>query len=204
MEGSNSTERSYGKEEVVRMKNEPIGIMEGLQESVRQITKVKVITICAMMIALAIIINQFSFSVGEYIKIGFSTHVNQVVFMLFGGTVGMIFGGVADIVKFIIKPDGAFQIGYTLVPMLAGLIYGIFYYKKKMTFWRILAAQATVALICNIILNTFLLVTVSGLRLEVILIPRIIRNVVMLPINTCIFYMIVQALEGARIRSFLD
>ncbi len=179
-------------------------LIESLRDSAAHLKEIKVIAICAMMIAVAIIVNQFSYSFGGYIRIGFTTHVNQVVYMLFGGTVGMVFGAVADVVKFLVKPEGVFRIEYTLNSMLAGLIYGMFYYKRKMTFLRILTAQAVVALICNIIITTYLLVALNNLKLEVILIPRIIRNVVMLPINAVIFHAIAQALERAKIRGFLQ
>lgn len=74
--------------------------------------------------------------------------------MLFGPVVGSVFAGTMDILKYLIKPTGAFFPGFTLIAMLAGLIYGSFYYKKELNFWRVLAAHITVALICNVLLNT--------------------------------------------------
>lgn len=182
---------------------ETSGILEGLQASAQQLRNLKVIVICAMMIAVAVIVDQFSVSYGQYLRFGFSTHVNQVVYMLFGGAVGTVFGGVADVVKYFVKPNGEFQIAFMLNSMLAGLIYGMFYYKRKMTLLNIFIAQATVAIICNIVINTYLLVIFNGLKLEVILPIRIARNLIMVPINSLIFFYISTALQRAKIKNFL-
>ena len=51
-----------------------------------------------------------------------------------------------------IKPTGGFFPGFTLVAMLAGVIYGSFYYKKPLTLWRVFAAHLAVSLVCNVLL----------------------------------------------------
>ena len=74
----------------------------------------------------------------------------------------VFFAGAMDILKYLIKPTGSIFPGFTLIAMLAGLIYGSFYYKKELSFWRVLAAHITVALVCNVLLNTWCLSILYG------------------------------------------
>ncbi len=91
------------------------------------------LTICGLMAALAVALNYTaSFEVGPYIRIGISGLPNQVVAFLFGPGVGMIFGAMLDIIKYLLKPTGPFFPGFTLSAALGGMIYGLFLYGRKL------------------------------------------------------------------------
>ena len=66
----------------------------------------KTLAVTGMLGALAVILGYLTIAVGDYIKIGFSTIVNQAVCYLFGPVVGGVFGGALDILKYLIKPTG--------------------------------------------------------------------------------------------------
>ena len=51
--------------------------------------------------------------------------------MMFGPVPGLIMGGAADLLGFVIKPTGPFFPGYTLDSMIAGFLYGMFFYKRE-------------------------------------------------------------------------
>ena len=102
---------------------------------------------------------------------------------------------IMDILKYLIKPTGAFFPGFTLIAMLAGLIYGSFYYKKELSFWRVLAAHVVVAIICNVILNTWCLSILYGKAFSVLLPARLVKNAIMCPIDAFIFYNIAKVLD---------
>ena len=117
--------------------------------SFRQLKQVKTVTVCAMLGAVAIVLGSLSIELGSTLRIGFSGIPNEIVHMLFGPVVGSVFAGTMDILKYLIKPTGAFFPGFTLIAMLAGLIYGSFYYKKELNFWRVLAAHSLRKGICS-------------------------------------------------------
>ena len=111
--------------------------------SSQELKKVPALAACAMFAALAMILNSVaSISIGPYIKIGFSAIPNQLVDYLFGPVTGSLFAGVLDIVKYVLKPDGAFFFGFTFNAMLAAFIYGCFYYKKKTYLMACIACKA--------------------------------------------------------------
>ena len=51
--------------------------------------------------------------------------------MLFGPVVGGIMGGVADIIKYLLKPTGPFFFGFTFNAILGAVIYGVMLYKSR-------------------------------------------------------------------------
>ena len=164
-------------------------------DSYKELKSVRTVTTLAMFAAVAIVLGAFSINVGNYIRIGFSSIPNGLAAYLFGPVTGGIFAGVLDVLKYLVKPTGAFYPPLTLVTVLAGVLYGIFYYKKKITLPRVLAAKFIVMLVCNVILNTMCLADLYGEGFFILLPARAIKNLVMWPIDSVIFWMLAQALE---------
>lgn len=61
-----------------------------------------------MLGAVAIVLGSLSIELGSTLRIGFSGIPNEIVHMLFGPVVGSVFAGTMDILKYLIKPTGAF------------------------------------------------------------------------------------------------
>lgn len=161
-----------------------------------EMKKITTITVTAMFAALSVICGYFTIVIGDTIKIGFSTIANQFVYFLFGPVVGCLFGGATDIIKYLARPTGAFFPGWTVSAMLAGLLYGLFYYGKPLSFRRILAAEFVVSLICNIILGTFWLHVMYGKAFFLLLPGRAFKNLVMWPVNAMLFYTLGKTMES--------
>ena len=130
-------------------------MIKQFKDSYVELKKLKTIVITALLIAIGIILGQFSIQLTETTKIGISFIATQMTANLFGPVVGGIMGGVADILKFIIKPTGPFLIGYTISAILGPVIYGIMLYKKPISFWRIFLSKTVVAVFINLLLGTF-------------------------------------------------
>lgn len=169
--------------------------LKRIKSSADELKKINVLTACAMLGALAVIMRNFTVDVTPQLRVGFSMIPNQIVDYLFGPVTGAIFGGVLDVLKFAIKPTGPFFFGFTFNAMLAGLIYGFIFYKRKLTIWRILIAEGIVALFVNIGLNTLWLSMLYGKGFFVLLPARAVKNIITWPVNSIIFYALTQMLE---------
>ena len=164
--------------------------------SSQELKKVPVLAVCAMFAALALILNSVaSINIGPYIKIGFSAIPNQLVDYLFGPVTGSLFAGILDIVKYVMKPDGAFFFGFTFNAMLAAFIYGCFYYKKKLTLRRVLLAKLIVVLVVNVLLSTLWLDMLYGKGFLVLLPARAVKYLIMWPIDSVIFFALTRLIE---------
>lgn len=172
--------------------------------SCRELKRVTTITVCALMGAVAIVLGSMSIQVGDTIRIGFSGIPNELVHYLFGPVTGSLFAGAMDIIKYLVKPTGAFFPGFTLTAMAAGLIYGSFFYRKPLGLWRVFAAHLAVSLVCNVLLNTLWLSMLYGKAFIVLLPARAVKNLIMWPIDSIIFYNVAKLLEASGIFRLLE
>ena len=161
----------------------------------KQLRNVKVLVVCALMAALAVALKFVaSIDIGNYVRIGFSNLPGEVVSVMFGPVVGGVFWGVLDLIKYFLAPNGPFFPGFTLTAIVSGVIYGLVLYKKPVSVQRVFLATLGVKVFSNLILNTIWVVVLYGEVLSVILPARIISNLVMLPIDTAITFILLKAI----------
>ena len=184
--------------------------------SAKELKSTRNLVICAMMAALSIVLmSTTSFYITPNIKIGISGLPNRLVDFMFGPVVGAIFGGIMDVLKFLIKPDGGFFFGYTLTAMISGFIYGLFYYKLKIkkplktnitgidlviewckvnivSILLIFIANVLIKVLCNIGLNTLWSSMLTGKAFLAILPARIVKNLIQIPVDTVFHFMLIK------------
>ena len=73
-----------------------------------ELKKVRTLTTCDMLISLSVILGYFTVNIGGIAKVGFSSIPATLAAFLFGPVVGGTFGAIADVTKYLIKPDGVF------------------------------------------------------------------------------------------------
>ena len=164
-----------------------------------ELKQVRTVTICAMMAAIGVALGSVSIFLGSSHRIGFSEIPNMLVCYLFGPMVGGLFAGTLDILKYLIKPMGAFFPPMTLVVVLKGILYGCFFYKAQLSLRRVAVAQLAVAVSCNLLLNTLCLSAMYGTPFMVLLPPRIIQNLIMWVVNSLVFFYVAKVLEVAGV-----
>lgn len=184
--------------------------------STKELKSTRNLVLCAMMAALAIVLSTTtSFYITPTIKVGFSGLPNRLVDFMFGPVVGCIFGGIMDVLKFLIKPDGGFFFGYTLTAMTSGLIYGLFYYRLQIkkpldvneqrtrlfliwiklnakTILLILIANALVKIVCNIGMNTLWTSMMTGKAWLALIPARLVKNLIQIPVDTVVHFILLK------------
>ena len=187
--------------------------------SAKELKSTRNLVICAMMAALAIVLSYTtSFYITPTIKVGFSGLPNRLVDFMFGPVVGAIFGGVMDVLKFLIKPDGGFFFGYTVTAIVGGFIYGLFYYKLQIKkpleinpetetrtrlFWLwvkvnakaillIFIANLLVKSLCNVGLNTLWTSMTTGKAWLALIPARLTKNLIQVPTDTVLHFVLLK------------
>ncbi len=168
-------------------------------QSCEEMRKPRTVTACAMFAAVALVLGYFTISVGNFVKIGFSGIPNVLVGCLFGPVAGGCFGGLMDILKYIANPTGAFFPGFTVNAILGGVIYGCFCYRSPVTPRRILMTKLLVVLLCNVLLNTLWLSVLYGQAFAVLVPARLMKNLIMWPVDSLIVYSIARTFETAGV-----
>jgi len=151
--------------------------------------KTKRIVVCAMLIAMGVLLSGLSipsFTLGVYtVKTGIGIVPVLLAGILFGPTYGGLVGLVVDILQAFLFPKGAFVPWFSIVGALFGVIPGLFFMKRqKPTLPRVAAAVVTTQLFCSVICNTLLIMWLYGQTAAVLLPVRLVNQAVMIPIYT--------------------
>ena len=162
--------------------------------SAREFKSLHTVILCGLMGALGIILKMFaSIPFGPF-TITYAWIPNRIIDFMFGPAVGAVYGGVMDIIKFIMKPTGTFNLGYTAVAVLAGLIFGTILYKKPVSFMRIVFAQSLVKIFINAGLSTYLMAFERGEAFMAIMPVRLVKNLIMIPLDSILLFVVLTAL----------
>ncbi len=163
------------------------GFINLFVRSAKELKNVRNLCVIAMLIALDLVLKlTVSIKISNYMTISFAFIAMAAIGMLYGPTVGFTAGMITDILGYIIKPDGAFDIRFTLIEALGGLLYGLFLYNAKNDKWlivRIVSAKATVVVICNLLLTNWAISALYGSGFMAILPARIIKNLAQFPVD---------------------
>ncbi|MET1249957.1 folate family ECF transporter S component [Sporolactobacillus sp. STCC-11] len=159
-----------------------------------ELRKLNRLTLAALIIALTVVIGSFSIPVAENLHISFKFLIVAFGSMVYGPLLGIFAGAALDIVGYIAHPFGAFFPGYTLSSMLGCFIYGLFLYHRRISVMRIFLAKLIVNFVVNVGLGCLWSQMLFGKGYWFFLINSLIKNSLMLPIETIMLTLLLQAL----------
>ena len=162
--------------------------------SVKGAFQTRNLVVMALMIALKVILSQFSIYVTPTFRImSFAYLPGAMVSMLYGPWAGLAFGFAGDIVGYLVKPMGAFFFGYTISEMAAGFLYACFLYRQPLTIWRVTLARLSILLTVtfglNFLWNYMLMGSVASKYFTG---ARLINNLIQTPISIVLIFFLGQ------------
>ena len=164
-------------------------------------SKTKKMILSALMLTLSIVLSRFLSIKTPLLAISFNFVPILLSAIWLGPKYTVIISGLADLIGAILFPFGEFFIGFTISAILSGLIYGFILYKKegdlskKQLLIRLVIATLIATLIVNLLLNTLWLVIMYDKAFIVLIGTRIVKELVMIPIQVITMFTIVQALQ---------
>ena len=167
-------------------------LKDSFAQSAKELKKTRSLAVAAMLLAIAVVLGFFSVQLTESIRISFTFLANELTGMLFGPVVGMLEGGLADIVNYMIKPTGPFFPGFTLTAAISGFIYGLFLYRKNLKWFHVALARITVIVFCHWGLNTLWLSIMGGKAMSLSFTTRILPDLIQLPLDFIVLFAIVS------------
>ena len=160
-----------------------------VRDSAKELTDIKCLVMSGMLIAIHVLLGVFiMIPVGEYIKISFSFLALAAIGMLFGPVPAAMAGAITDILGFLLanKTGGAYHPGFTLVQITGGIIYGLILYKadlNKYFVFKCIIAKAMIAVICNLLMNSYFLSVLWGQSFWGLMPARLLKNAIQLPVD---------------------
>lgn len=165
-------------------------------------SKNKKIILTAMLLAMLIILSRFLSIKTPIIKISFAFVPTMLCAIWLGPKWTVLLNVLGDVIGATLFPTGPYFIGYTISTAIAGFIYGILLFKKepdsfsnKQFILRVVLSVILVSLIVNIGLNTLWTSITSGKAFKVLLITRITKQLIMIPIHIIVILFIEKLLR---------
>lgn len=137
----------------------------------------------ALLIALEVILTRFLSINLPIVRIGFGFLPVAAAAILFGPLWAGVGYAIGDVLGMLIWPDGAYFPGFTLTAFLIGVTFGLFLYKKTVTWPRAIVTAVVAVLLSSLLLNTLWLSILYGKAFVGLLPTRILQCVILIPVQ---------------------
>lgn len=171
-----------------------------MKSSAKELNSVSTVSVTGMLVAISVVLSFFTLAISNVLQISFSFLPLAAGGMLYGPVIGGIMGVLSDVLGYFVRPNGPFFPGFTLNALISGAIYGFFLYKRPVTLKRVVIVSVLITIVVNMLLNPLWLSMMYGNAFIVLFTGRIIKNLVMLPINTALLVSILKLVERIKIR----
>lgn len=161
--------------------------------------RVKTIVFTAIFISLTVIFTHVFAIQTPFIRISFGFLPVALFAMLFGPIKGACMAALADLLGCLIFSPGLYFPGFTVSAFLSGLIYGYFFYNKKITLTKIIFVSSIIFILIDLFLNTLWLCALYQKAAQVFFLSRFIKGAILLPIQISIIYTVYKAVYHHKI-----
>ena len=108
-------------------------------------------------------------------KIGFGFLPIAIIAILYGPAWAGGAYALGDIIAYFIKPEGAYFPGFTFTCLCAGIVMGLFLYKKEVTFARCAICFLVIVVAFDLLMNTYWLHILMGQGFIALLPSRVVK-----------------------------
>lgn len=161
------------------------------------------------LVAISIVMTRFAYIMVPLagvsaLRISFGDLPLMLSGMIFGPLVGGLTGFAADLIGFLINPQGPYHPGFTLSSILWGVIPGLIFYRLKgeknyekiYSYKNIFVAVFLVTVVVSLGLNTYWLSTLFGKGFIILLPTRVLAALISIPLNTVIIKYLMKYLRN--------
>lgn len=152
----------------------------------------RILTIAALFVGLRIVVSSFFIPLGDNLRIYFSFFVPAIGSLIYGPFIGMLSGFASDILGYFIHPTGGFFPGYTVTSILSGLVYALFFYRAKITVFRVFLCKLCINLFINVGLGSLWSAILYGKGYYYYMAKSIIKNTLLLPLEVLMLILFMQ------------
>ncbi len=167
---------------------------ERFRSSSKEMAKPLNLAVTSMLLALSVVLGfaaniTMPFLGTNTIKISLSVFPIVAVALLYGPVPAAAAGGLSDIISFMFaSTGGAYIPGFTISMILIGIIYGVSFYKEKLTLPRIIVTELIVTIFVNIVLGVLWFKLFYGYSVSAALLTRGLKEIVDVPLSIIIIY----------------
>lgn len=158
------------------------------RQAASEFRNTKMLVFAALMIAVRVALKSVSIPVAADLRIGVGFLVNAFGAMTFGPVVAIAAAAVSDTLGALLFPTGAYFFPFIFTEIAGSLIFALFLYRTKITVTKIIWSRFCIDFFVNIVLQTPIMYLYYQMMLgkpyAILNLERIVKNLVMLPIES--------------------
>ena len=154
----------------------------------------KKIAICALLLAADVLLTRILALNTAVMKIGLGFLAVALCAALYGPKWAAVVAALADFVGSILFPTGAYFPGFTVTAAITGIIFGLCFYRKKITWKRAILAAALNVIFVSYLANTAMISYLGGTPYAELLKIRAVQLAIMFPVQSVVLGLIFPAI----------
>lgn len=159
----------------------------------------KMLIMAALMIAIRVVLKLFYIPLAPNLRIQIDFLANALGAMIYGPVVAGIGAVVSDLLG-VMLTDGmaSYFPPFVLVEIAGSVIFALFFYRARLTPGRIILARFTVSAVANVLLQNPIMMlyyqVMLGGKHYALTIPRILKNLVLFPLESILLILLLSAM----------
>lgn len=164
------------------------------RDAVKDFKKLSTLAFSAVMIAACIVLSYVpSIHIGDQVRVTWGFLARALCSLVGGPINALVFGAAEDTISYLMHPTGPYFPGYMLTTMLGNLLYALFLYRAKTSVLRVFLAKLSTNIL-NVTLGALWSSILYGKAYVYYASASLIKNAVMLPIQTVMLVLLFAAL----------
>jgi ECF transporter S component (folate family) len=112
------------------------------RDALGELKDLRKLVFAALMIAACLILNKFKIPLGENLSLSITFLARALCAAVCGPLVAIVFGAAEDTLGFFLSTSsGPYFPGYMITTITGCIIYALFFYRARITLWRIIIAK---------------------------------------------------------------
>lgn len=171
------------------------------KQAASELKNTKTLIFAALMIALRIALKSVSIYIAADLRISIEFLVNALGAMVFGPVVAIAGAAVSDTLGALLFPSGPYFFLFIFTEIAGSLVFALFFYRTKISVTKVIMSRFCTNFFVNIVLQTPIMALyyqmMLGKTYKILNLPRMIKNLVLFPIESLLLVLFLRALIPA-------
>lgn len=167
------------------------------QQALRDAKDTRMLVFAALMIALRVALKSVSIPIAADLRIGVGFFVNALGSMVYGPVTAVFAAAVTDTLGALLFPSGPYFPLFLITEIAGSLVFALFLYRARITSLRVILSRFCIDFFVNIVLQTPIMMSyyrvMLGKSYTIFSWPRIVKNLVMFPIESVLLILFLRA-----------
>ena len=171
------------------------------KQAASELKNTKTLIFAALMIALRIALKSVSIYIAADLRISIEFLVNALGAMTFGPVVAIAGAAVSDTLGALLFPSGPYFFLFIFTEIAGSLVFALFFYRTRISVTKVILSRFCTNFFVNIVLQTPIMYLyyqmMLGKTYKIFNLPRMIKNLVLFPIESLLLVLFLRALIPA-------